>query len=172
MEKKQVGARKRHLTIAAWAFAAVAFSAALLAVSHWSGKGGQDAPSVTEAKDTKENLNQREKLFAHIGASTEDYEETNSRCTGGTLCQWWYKNKVDGTQGLYVAVGDVKKNGGGFAEFDESGIVIQGDEDYELEIASGAMAEDGFLDSGTPMRSYYFVQAKDSLEFVNLVESE
>ena len=128
---------------------------------------------ITEAEDSEENIKQRDALFAHLGYVSDDYEIVNSKCTNGKLYQWWYKNKLDNSLGVYVAIGDIQKNDGiGYPEFDEGDILIQGDENYELEISVGSLGEDGYMEENENMRSYYFVQGNGDIEFVNLIETE
>lgn len=169
-DKKQINERLKLAAVTTGVIAALYIAA--IALSHNSKKESVSLPSVTEAADTEENMEQREKLFAHLGLSSENYKAVQSRCTDNALSQWWYKNKDDDALGVYIAIGDIQANGGnGFAEFDEGEILVDGDEQYELEITVGDSGEDGYMDENGNMRSYYFLQESGNLQFVNMVQN-
>lgn len=124
-------------------------------------------------EDTDVNIEQREKLFEHIGQDIEQFNILKSQTINDNLYQWWYGTDNDETSCVYVAIGDVaKNNGGGFAEFENVIPVLSGDEEYLLEIAIGSLTDDGYLDMDKDVRSYYFIQEKDDLIFMELKINE
>lgn len=126
-----------------------------------------------KVEDTDVNIAQREKLFEHIGQDIEQFNILKSQTINDNLYQWWYGADNDETACVYVAIGDVaKNNGSGFAEFENVIPVLSGDEEYLLEIAIGSLTDDGYLDMDKDVRSYYFIQEKDDLIFMELKINE
>lgn len=130
--------------------------------------GGERIDEIVD--DTDVNIMQREMLFNHIGYDINSYEVCKSRDTDGNLSQWWYRNKENNSDGVYVAIGDIKANDGeGFAAFGDIIPEIDDSMDYLLEISCGILDEDGYFVMGKETSDYYFVQQGEDIAFVKLI---
>lgn len=130
--------------------------------------GNEDEGMMTDSvMDTDENVTQREFLFSHVNMDMNDYELRKSAGTDDRLFQWWYGNKDDKYSGIYIAIGDLRKNGGAFAEFGDAVPEIDPSMDYIMEISIGTVDEDGNFDINSDTANYYFVQQGEDIAFIS-----
>lgn len=136
-----------------------------------SGQDNEEANTLTKnpVKDDEENLMQREFLFSHLDLNMDDYEITDSMDTDdGILKQWWYCGVKNSNDGVYIAVGNLAQNGNEpIAAFGDSVAEIDPSMDYILEISTGTLDENGFMDMDMPIVSYYFVQQGEDIAFMS-----